>query len=941
MHTAASPTRSTLAEPVSPTSSKGGRPESSDSWDIYGDYARDSMYYKRSTRDLKAMSGMDQAFNLAKALADIPSPPPPVRPQVDTTLASATAPGPPVELDSISPRSRSRPKPLPLNLNLASPELERIRDSPVREERDQVRSPVEGETANGGSVATALRMRIQREREQGKTEAGIVTTVGQDDHESASPPAAPMVPPKSSSRLNAAIAETGTIDTMPLDGAEHTSGVSPTDVSDSRTGSPGLSAVNDTTDATEPVSAITPPTLFVTNAEEPEDNSHNGDAVDVGNESNVTEISAVSDSEQSTVIETPVDPPANEAVDIAVTPNAGSERPKQMESERTRSSPSPPLLASPIPLDVSTSTSPKLEPPANHPSPLQVGSPDLVAKLRAAQSTSPSLRQNLSPDLSLPGSPFSPSSPASPHSVTATRQAAAEIARSQSTPVQERNRVTTLLGRTEDLLGSKGPVPITFHMGSPGGFRSTGPSTMPLAGKEITHGLGLGLPSTTNKGRISPSAPGGGGPRRATSPLITSPLIDQPLSGIDDSRFPRSPVTARNTSSPVQTYTSTPPMPAAPVSTKDDISTSTASKSAKASSSTGSGLFPRARSRSFGATVAKAMGRGKKEKPPPPPLAINTALSPKSANVPLPPPANRKDGQDETDKKHRPATSASVPASPRVTGSAAPNSPRLPPSIPLSKTLTTQSTESLPSPRTTSAFTSASSVTLPRTPGSNGKTPKKPSKTLPSPVSHRDYAEETVKADGLDFELVQPKANLLLSPGSPSSTTTHTHESSHSPRLDGDVDSPRPGTINRSETYKSDLSASSARSLPLPETDEWGFIKDQSPTPEMFQSRSTASDHRAAEQKWVSARAAYLSAAVVVRLFSQLSIISTPLPAGTAIPKKVRKLALESGIPASLRGKVWGWMLAANGSKRLPGKYTELLSNKANLDPAVEAQVTS
>lgn len=57
-------------------------------------------------------------------------------------------------------------------------------------------------------------------------------------------------------------------------------------------------------------------------------------------------------------------------------------------------------------------------------------------------------------------------------------------------------------------------------------------------------------------------------------------------------------------------------------------------------------------------------------------------------------------------------------------------------------------------------------------------------------------------------------------------------------------------------------------------------------------------------------------------------MISTPLPVGSGVPKKVRKLALESGIPASLRGKVWAWMLASNGSTRTPGLYSELISRE-------------
>lgn len=121
---------------------------------------------------------------------------------------------------------------------------------------------------------------------------------------------------------------------------------------------------------------------------------------------------------------------------------------------------------------------------------------------------------------------------------------------------------------------------------------------------------------------------------------------------------------------------------------------------------------------------------------------------------------------------------------------------------------------------------------------------RKASNTIPTPspaaVSHTDFAEETVKADGLDFEIVQPKRGLL-SPDSFASSTGQLHDVPHPTRPE----------ISRSETIKSDFSAASGRSIPLPETDEWGFLKDQSPTPEMFQSRNAASDHRAAEGKWV------------------------------------------------------------------------------------------
>ena len=41
-------------------------------------------------------------------------------------------------------------------------------------------------------------------------------------------------------------------------------------------------------------------------------------------------------------------------------------------------------------------------------------------------------------------------------------------------------------------------------------------------------------------------------------------------------------------------------------------------------------------------------------------------------------------------------------------------------------------------------------------------------------------------------------------------------------------------------------------------------------------------------------------------------------------PKKVRKLVIDSGVPASLRGRVWSWLMSASMSARIPGLYAEL-----------------
>ena len=124
-----------------------------------------------------------------------------------------------------------------------------------------------------------------------------------------------------------------------------------------------------------------------------------------------------------------------------------------------------------------------------------------------------------------------------------------------------------------------------------------------------------------------------------------------------------------------------------------------------------------------------------------------------------------------------------------------------------------QSSDSNPQPAFPSGRSSSFSFS-----SKSFKTPRKTSsRALPSPVSHKDF-EDTVQADGMDFALVKP---TLETPTDKCLTI---------------------------------VSGSSSRSLrvPLPETDEWGFLKERSPTPEIFQSRSAPEDHRAVEQKWVS-----------------------------------------------------------------------------------------
>ena len=66
--------------------------------------------------------------------------------------------------------------------------------------------------------------------------------------------------------------------------------------------------------------------------------------------------------------------------------------------------------------------------------------------------------------------------------------------------------------------------------------------------------------------------------------------------------------------------------------------------------------------------------------------------------------------------------------------------------------------------------------------------------------------------------------------------------------------------------------------------------------------------------------------------------MSTPLPSDGA-PKKIRKLASESGIPASLRGKVWAWFLGPLMPRREAGRFQELVKDCGGLDERMETEV--
>ena len=751
------------------------------------------MYYKRQTRDIKAMSGMDQAFNLAKALREIPSPP------------------------SKIPEYRQPTANSPLSTRAIS-------TSPTA---TMGASPMEGR-----SIATELRMKIQKEREE-EAQREDPKDVSEEEMEK------PPVPPRSASRS-------------------------------APSGSPGPSEI---TRSPVPMAS---PALFITNTDDDSD-----DDVDQSNvfASGAEEQGGIAQSNESDIqASTGSDTIAKEATtahtdeeEIAerethMPPDQSNEKvveetPKEKAEEKV-------LLASPIPLEETRSSQ------ITVPTPTTSRSPSISVDPPAETPTPTHERAMYSPTLDLPnanmidlpprfspdmrtrdgaGSPWSPSSPASPHSVTATRHAV-QVGRSVSEGQPSGSgKMPTLVGKTEgSLLGSKGPVPITFLVDGAGIHRSS-PSPAPIA----REGLGLGMPSTSLMGRISPvnSSPGVGvgsfnpnARRAATSPLAGGESPRPHILGPDpDSRFPApNPLPTPEIR---QTYTPV----TAPVSPE---MSNTARMSA---------IYPRkTRSRSFGATMARAMGRGKKDKEkdkvPDIPLSIDTRPTTNGngggmksapigglsiANMPPPSPGSSfsshmapSPGGSTRHEWKRAESPISIrngevppprrPSAPAIIHSAptAPGPPvhldDLPPPIPLTKTTTIDSQKSL-------------SPSLHQTQSRTPSFISKKKQSSPAGISHTDFAEATIKANGLDFEIVQPRAKRDLL--SPASTT--------SPLLEE-----RPG-MSRSDTTRSDVSGMSAKSLPLPETDEWGFLKDSSPTPEMYMSRNMGSDHRVAEGKWV------------------------------------------------------------------------------------------
>nr|XP_019003008.1 uncharacterized protein I203_04045 [Kwoniella mangroviensis CBS 8507]OCF66469.1 hypothetical protein I203_04045 [Kwoniella mangroviensis CBS 8507] len=799
-------------------------------WDIYDDYARESMYGPAKRMSLAIQQ--KRLSRAAKAASKVPSP-------LSVSSASPGLSSPAWSMDNrLSPSPQTESFRLPsakkiLQANQSHHNVDPNGTIQVQEENqegDQIQitpklsdqltpttpnqshfHKIDMPSAQGGrSVATELRLRIMREREKEESE-----------NESTNGPFKPH-------QEYQAIA--------PSTDAKN---------DDSEMQSAGNDPHEHVTHGSSSISA---------HQSSPSDSTTSGQRT----------ASTTHDSEESTNIATPQ---PHDAEPFHAPSSAGHET---VAHEMTKSASGHTLLASPLPIDENEVK-------------IDVTDNGIIS----AHSLVPPPPRTHSPNLSPHLHQSAPGSPSSPHSVSATRQAV-DVAR--STFDGKRPRGLTLVGRMEaDLLASKGPIPITFLVNGPG--MPVLPTPTPSS-----HGhepIGLGLPSSKSRASSPHDAH-----RRATSPLA-SPILANEDTMNQASPFPPHPHPVRSATSPV---------PSTPNTTLEaDL--------AKPSPPFSVG---RPRARSFSATVAKTLGVGAKKEstPPPPALSIKIDQTPPlpvpSINSPVPQSASSVKrsffgGRKSSLNPATPPTGTHSPSSSSATVNHLPI-PSTPASVHhhgISNGNGSGSTPSLPIPG------SARSTSFSFTSSVNSKTPKK-SSTTPSSItsrggaiSHKDFVEETVKAEGLDFELIQPKRQnsngVLLSPIednsliSPGSFT---------------VASQRPN-LNRQSTMTSQNSINSLRALP--ETDEWGFLKDRSPVPEIFQSRSQPGDHRAIEQKW-------------------LSIISTPLPPNTSPPKKVRKLVLDAGVPSSLRGKVWAWFMANTLSARTPGLYQELIAHDNGLE---------
>lgn len=238
-------------------------------------------------------------------------------------------------------------------------------------------------------------------------------------------------------------------------------------------------------------------------------------------------------------------------------------------------------------------------------------------------------------------------------------------------------------------------------------------------------------------------------------------------------------------------------------------------------------LPSRARSRSFSATIAKSFGKGRKsfDEPPPLPAFHAPPKSSFSSEGPRRPTLESHPSSESFASRGQASTTSYDSGSLHSNSAHHMHSAAVGDSI-NTNSFTRPSHPFAPGNHVRSASSPRPSFSVTR----KASLPMTTMASLRPPVSHRDFADPTVKTDGMEFEIIQPHKPLALYGNQPISVSDHGH-----------------GPAMTAAEMFSRLSSDDAP----PEMDEWGFLKYCAPTPQIFQSRQSPAEVRAAEQKWV------------------------------------------------------------------------------------------
>ncbi|GAA5874491.1 hypothetical protein JCM3774_005734 [Rhodotorula dairenensis] len=184
----------------------------------------------------------------------------------------------------------------------------------------------------------------------------------------------------------------------------------------------------------------------------------------------------------------------------------------------------------------------------------------------------------------------------------------------------------------------------------------------------------------------------------------------------------------------------------------------------------------------------------------------------------------------------------------------------------------------------------------------------------PSPVdyttgiSHRDFEEETVQIGSSEFEIVKPLANLLLDENERTSSPSLAESLPSLPTAECDPVSPFRPRVAAAITVPY-----TPTSLLAPSTTSLSHFSPPTPSSAEGSGKGTLDEYRAREAKWIAA-------------------LSSMTPAQIRKSKKIRGL-VQSGIPSSVRGKVWAY-LAESERFVEPGLY-QTLCRDPDVLPAV------